>query len=459
MTVSRKFYLLACGVCLLGGCAEPYGYYPYGYPPPPPPGGYTPAPQGMPDPPPPAYPSPPNSAPAYPPQAYPGQPYPGQSYPGQPYPGQPYPPQGYPPGYSSPPDAYPNPPQPEGGPNQAPPAYAPQNPAPDQSPPPPAAEAPDQAPPGANSGYPPPPANPDNSGEAPPEAPLAAPVTPPAAIPIRDTALPHFVLEDAWQAGGVWYYPRETFTLDRTGLAAVMPTSHAARTTDNEPYDPLAMMAAMQEVQLPAIAIVTNLDNGRQAMVRVNDRGPADPHRLIALSPGAAQVLGIDRVARVRVRFDPVLCTALTRAVRGHEDDLPIQAAPLGAVHAVSLALLSGTTEEATRAIRPTPRPRAASAPTAPIRVPARPPEDFVQSTPDPGPLMIADGTFTSQTAARLKARALGAGARLVPIADGRRTRFGVETGPYLTVAGADSALDRMLANGATDARIIVADK
>jgi rare lipoprotein A len=259
--------------------------------------------------------------------------------------------------------------------------------------------------------------------------PLSDPAAPARLIPIATADAPRYVLEDAWQGNGVWFYPKENFSLDQTGIAAVQPASHAARTTDNEAYDPFAMMAAMQEVQLPAIAIVTNLDNGRQAMVRVNDRGPADPHRLIALSPGAADVLGIDRAARVRVQFDPAMSLALARQVQGHAADLPIDTAPVGQVHEVSLALLSGTRQEAPRRLAATPAPAAGGA-AQPVRVPDRPPEDFEQTAPDPGPLMIAAGTFTHQDAAQLRLAALGGGARLIRVADGHATNFDVETGP-----------------------------
>ncbi len=449
MTVS----LAKCGavsgvLLLLAGCVSPYGYYPYGYPPPPPPEGMAAPTQNPPAAPPryaePQYAEPQDNAPRY---AAPGYAAPG------------YTPAPYAPPYAAP-GAYPNQPTPDGGPDRSPPEAPP----PQSEAPPPADTAP-PAPPA------PPPPSPPPDGQNAPEAPLAAPAAPPPVVPISapaavpaaaphaGAAMPHLVLEDAWQANGVWFYPKETVSLDQTGLASVLPVGHAAHTTDNEAYDPLAMMAAMQEVQLPAIAIVTNLDNGREAMVRVNDRGPADPRRLIALSPGAAEVLGIDRVARVRVRFDPVLCTALIRALRSHDTDPPVNAAPLGPVHAVSLALLAGTRQEAPRHLRQTPTPRQTGAPALPVTVPIRPPEDFAQTRPEPGPLMIDAGTFESQAAARLKAARLGASAHLVRVADGHQTSFGVETGPYSTVSSADSALDRLLADGSTDARIIVADR
>ena len=112
---------------------------------------------------------------------------------------------------------------------------------------------------------------------------------PPPAPPPQ--AHPHYVLGKPYQAAGHWYYPAETYALDQTGIAALQSSDGNALTTDGELADPSALTAAMPAIQLPAIVNVTNLENGRQIAVRVNQRGPGDPARLIALSPRAAQLL------------------------------------------------------------------------------------------------------------------------------------------------------------------------
>ena len=116
---------------------------------------------------------------------------------------------------------------------------------------------------------------------------------------------PHYVLGQGWQgAQGVWFYPAERFTLDQTGLAEVDERGHAPLTANGEAYDPTALAAAHQTLQLPAIAMVTNLQTGRQILLRVNDRGPAAPGRILSLTPRAALLLGVgpDGVAQVRVQ-------------------------------------------------------------------------------------------------------------------------------------------------------------
>ena len=93
----------------------------------------------------------------------------------------------------------------------------------------------------------------------------------------------HYVVGPAYQAGGVWRYPAEDFQLDATGVATVLP-DRAGLTADGEAYDAAAMAAAHPTLQLPAVAVVTNLETGAQAVVRVNDRGPDNPARVIGLT-------------------------------------------------------------------------------------------------------------------------------------------------------------------------------
>lgn len=68
---------------------------------------------------------------------------------------------------------------------------------------------------------------------------------------------------------------------------------HGRRTSSGEPYNMYAMTAAHKSLPLPTFVQVTNLDNGRQVIVKVNDRGPFVKNRLIDLSYTAAKKLGI----------------------------------------------------------------------------------------------------------------------------------------------------------------------
>jgi rare lipoprotein A len=70
---------------------------------------------------------------------------------------------------------------------------------------------------------------------------------------------------------------------------------HRRRTSSGEPYDMYAMTAAHKRLPLPTYVRVTNLENGRSAVLRVNDRGPFHSNRIIDLSFAAAKKLDIIR--------------------------------------------------------------------------------------------------------------------------------------------------------------------
>ncbi|HEX5421818.1 MAG TPA: septal ring lytic transglycosylase RlpA family protein [Gammaproteobacteria bacterium] len=92
---------------------------------------------------------------------------------------------------------------------------------------------------------------------------------------------------------------------DERGVASWYgPQFHKRMTSSGEPYDMYAMTAAHKTLPLPTWVEVTNLENGRRVVVKVNDRGPFVKHRLIDLSYAAAKELGIVRngTARVEVR-------------------------------------------------------------------------------------------------------------------------------------------------------------
>ena len=68
---------------------------------------------------------------------------------------------------------------------------------------------------------------------------------------------------------------------------------HGRATSSGEVYDMFAMTAAHRTMPIPSFARVRNLANGREIVVRVNDRGPFVPGRVIDLSYVAALKLGV----------------------------------------------------------------------------------------------------------------------------------------------------------------------
>lgn len=84
---------------------------------------------------------------------------------------------------------------------------------------------------------------------------------------------------------------------------------HGHRTSNGEVFDMYAMSAAHKSLPIPSYARVTNLDNGRSVIVRVNDRGPFHDDRLIDLSYAAAIRLGYQERGTARVEVAAITVT------------------------------------------------------------------------------------------------------------------------------------------------------
>lgn len=82
---------------------------------------------------------------------------------------------------------------------------------------------------------------------------------------------------------------------------------HGRRTSSGEKYDMFKMTAAHPTLPIPSYVRVTSLENGKQVVVRINDRGPFLSGRLIDVSYTAALKLGLLKSGRQRVRLDRIL--------------------------------------------------------------------------------------------------------------------------------------------------------
>lgn len=268
----------------------------------------------------------------------------------------------------------------------------------------------------------------------------------------RPTPNPHYVLGSPYQADGIWYYPRESYETHETGLAMIYSSDHPELTADGEVFDQSALAAAHQTLQLPAIARLTNLENGRQVVVRINDRGPATPHRLVEVTRRTATLLGFpsDGVARVRLE---VLAEQSQATVEGMPDapKLQLAAAPVETVQQSDLP--APGTAAAVHAPAPQSLPRAAAPEAPPLRLP----ETVTQVASDPGSLYVRLGTFTNYVYANMqRARAAGSGASVTSRLEGGAHVYRVMIGPLATTQEADAVLDQVLRAGVTDARIVV---
>lgn len=92
------------------------------------------------------------------------------------------------------------------------------------------------------------------------------------------------------------------------GIASWYGEKFAGRFTSSmEPYDPYEMTAAHKSLPLPTYVRVTNLDNNRSVIVRVNDRGPFHGNRIIDLSYAAAIKLGYANQGTARVKVEALV--------------------------------------------------------------------------------------------------------------------------------------------------------
>lgn len=102
---------------------------------------------------------------------------------------------------------------------------------------------------------------------------------------------------------GVTYVPAANPNYDEVGYATWYGNESGNKTASGERFEAKWITAAHTTLSLPTYVEVTSLDTGRRITVRVNDRGPFSGHRrIIDLSRGAAEQLGIKSTAAVRVR-------------------------------------------------------------------------------------------------------------------------------------------------------------
>jgi rare lipoprotein A len=270
---------------------------------------------------------------------------------------------------------------------------------------------------------------------------------------------------EPYQVAGVWYYPKEDPAYDQTGVASWYGEPfHGRATANGETYDMNDLTAAHQILPLPSLARVTNLQNGRSIMVRINDRGPFVNGRIIDMSRRSAQLLGMENQGTAMVRVQYVAAAEMTRDV--NEPKPQVVAAPRAVVTAEPLPPPPGTPGEAT--ILASPDPGAAPRPLGALASANR--DELAQLLaeidrqevkvvpPKATNLFIQAGSFTRyDNAHRLGARLSGLGAtRINQVAVNGVDYFRVRLGPLPTVDIADQTLNAMIATGLTEARIVV---
>ncbi len=265
-------------------------------------------------------------------------------------------------------------------------------------------------------------------------------------------AASRYKIGNPYQINGVWYYPAVDYNYDETGIASWYgPGFDGHMTAQGEVYDQNALTAAHKTLPMPTLVRVTNLENGRQIQVRINDRGPFVNDRIIDLSRRAAQLLGMDDkgTAKVRVQVMAEESRQLALALGAGEDGQPQPAA--APAPKVTAEALPGSPVQ----VQPSVPPKPSVVAPAPLPQPS---PTVVQEPVRPTNIFIQAGAFLQPTNAdRLRASLAGVGsARVIPVQLGAQRFYRVRVGPIATVEEADRMLDQIIAMGNKDARLVV---
>lgn len=242
-----------------------------------------------------------------------------------------------------------------------------------------------------------------------------------------------------YQIAGVWYYPEDNPTYEEEGLASWYGDQfHLRPTANGETFDMNEISAAHRTLPMPSYVEVTNLDNGRQIVVRVNDRGPFRPNRIIDMSRRGAQLLGFKEQGTARVRVRRVFPENAPEVLLAARPDRALAEAPTSAMPpAVPVAALTAT-------------------PLAPAIAP-RPVTDVAAVTAIGTAFFIQLAAVGDRNRADVLAADMrGFGAVVVePVTSAAGPLFRVRVGPYLTREAATAILTQVQALGYKDAQVL----
>ena len=289
-------------------------------------------------------------------------------------------------------------------------------------------------------------------------------VTKPEAKP--SAAVGNYKVGKPYQIKGTWYYPKEDFDYEETGIASWYGRKfHGRKTANGERFDMNYLSAAHRTLPMPSIVRVTNLDNGRTLNLRVNDRGPFARGRIIDVSRRAAQLLGFERkgTAKVNVSILANESRALAWRLKGEAElaavgsPITVTSMPKDPVSAESLEPPAGAS------VAPTPIETETVMAPPPPREPDEISENPVMgvvsvASVQPTNLFVQAGAYAIYDNAN-KVRAMLARIGKVKVSSvlvNGRDLFRVRVGPLTSVEKADAILDQVIRAGYGDARIVV---
>ena len=279
------------------------------------------------------------------------------------------------------------------------------------------------------------------------------------------TSKGNFKVGKPYQIKGTMYYPEETYDYVETGIASWYgPGFHANKTASGEKYDQNELTAAHRTLQMPSLVRVTNLDNGRSVVVRVNDRGPFARGRIIDVSAKAAELLGMVKTGTARVKLELLEdeSRALAHAARNGRSTKGTEVAFNKTGQLPSGYYVPPTGPVASDI----PSTEADIIQTASIENVSGHynqghfyPDPVVQQAPiTQSKIFVQAGTFGDVNNARRLAQKLGAinNVSVEPADYSGRVLYRVRLGPLENTREADHILSQVLASGQADARIVV---
>jgi rare lipoprotein A len=271
----------------------------------------------------------------------------------------------------------------------------------------------------------------------------------------------HYKVGQPYEIKGVTYTPQEDYSYDETGIASWYGQAfHEGTTANGEIFNKNELTAAHKTLPLPTLARVTNLENGRSIVVRINDRGPFSGARIIDVSQRAAQLLGFEQqgTAKVRVQVLADESKAIADAMR-HYGSSPVivasadqsQQQPTETAAPISTQAGAVETKEL-EPIRTTPAIHQQLIQTTPKQ------EVFIVPITEHNQLYIQAGAFTVvENATKLQQTLSKLGsAKISDIVINGKTFHRVRLGPIKDVTQADALLLKVRQAGVTNARTIV---
>ena len=155
---------------------------------------------------------------------------------------------------------------------------------------------------------------------------------------------PRYKIGDPYEVEDNWYYPKRDLRYDETGIASWYGDEFAGRLTANgEIFDPKLVSAAHKTLPMPSVVRVTNLENGKSLVIRLNDRGPFVAGRIIDLSREAARRLNFlnTGIARVRVQILAEQSLAMERDAKNNNFSRLVSNEPMPPVKADNIPEVS----------------------------------------------------------------------------------------------------------------------